>query len=136
MADEKTEEPHYSVVALTDIVKQTYYSKYQRAIGSAKALDEYELRAPRAKINSNLSGRFKTDIIDLLLEIQPKTLNKEGYKDLAKLAEKAFMQPNSVTQKQYKEALLKAGSFLDKIGVTKINDQTRPSGASEVLTRT
>jgi len=138
MAEEKPQpqEPHYSVVALTDIVKQTIYTKYQRAIASAKALDAYELRAPRAKSNSNLLGQFKTDIIDLLLEIKPKTTNRKEYAHLSQLAQKAFMTPNGVTKDEYKQCLLDCGDFLDTIGVTKINIQRTPSGASEVLTRT
>jgi hypothetical protein len=133
---EKPQEAHYSVVALTDIVKQTIYTKYQRAISSAKALDAYELRAPRAKSNSNLLGNFKTDIIDLLLELKPKTTNRKEYAHLSALAQKAFMKPNEVTKEEYKQCLLDCGDFLDVLGITKINIQKTPSGASEVLTRT
>jgi hypothetical protein len=136
LSDEKlVPETHYSVVALTDIVKQTIYMKYQRAIASAKALDAYELRAPRARVGANLSGGFKTDVIDLLLEIKPKAISRKEYADLSVMAEVAFMRPNDVSLEEYKLALLHCGDFLDVIGVTKINVQRAPSGASEVTAR-
>lgn len=111
-----------SIVAapIGEVVKQTLYRKYQRALDDLGQLQRYLLRTKSGKIHPALEAEFKASVGDLVIELRSKLKNEKDMAEVDGFSQKVLFNPRSVTLEQYKYMLVQCGDFLDRAGVTKI----------------